>query len=359
MSEQKTHHHHSHHHHSHHHHRHRLSKKQRGLIWGIVLLVCVAAIAGFAILVNRAEKSSGTQTYGDLEERFAPVVTLEQNGTKFGYRNGRLTNILVIGIDQRDINQTRTGFRNGGQADFLLLLSIDRENRRITPIQLDRDTITGVEMLGVLGHPAGIRQTHLSVAQVFGRTREQNCENTVRAVRRLLYDVPITYYLALDMAGITDLNDALDGVTVTVGEDLTNLDPALKAGARVTLRGQQAETYVRSRMAVISDPTNAGRMRRQRTYMAAAVERFTSLASKDLSFIDEFMEKMQDHIVTDVPQSWLTSHLQSYLQYERADICVPSGVHQDSTDGFTEFYPDEEALKKMVIEIFFEKANRS
>lgn len=336
-----------------------MGKKQRALIWAAGLALCIVAVVAFVMFMNASEQKAVPDAYGDLSERFAPVVTLEQDGTTYGYRNGRLTNILVIGIDDREIGQTKESFRGGGQADFLLLLSIDRENRLVTPIQLDRDTITGVEMLGVLGQPAGIRQTHLNVAQYFGRTREDNCENTVRAVSRLLSDIPITYYLAIDMAGITELNDALEGVTVTVSEDLSYLDPELKAGARVTLRGKQAETFVRSRMAVVSDPTNAARMRRQRTYMAAAAERFTSLVSKDLSFIDSFMTKAGPHIVTNIPQSWMTSHLQSYLQYDRTEFYEPGGVHQTGTNGFTEFYPDEEALKKKIIEIFFEKTNRS
>lgn len=52
------------------------------------------------------------------------------------------------------------------------------------------------------------------------------------------------------MDGIVEMNDLLGGVTVTVEDDFSQVDSSLVMGKRVTLTGQQALTFVRSRRGV-------------------------------------------------------------------------------------------------------------
>ena len=52
--------------------------------------------------------------------------------------------------------------------------------------------------------------------------------------------------MAVSMGALKPLNDAVDGVTVTIDDpELEKRDPAFKLGASVTLMGDQAEAFLR------------------------------------------------------------------------------------------------------------------
>ena len=135
----------------------------------LALALCVALLTGCAL---------ADTVRGDLSNRFEEPPTLEKDGHTYQYRRG-LTTILFMGIDTRlDYEAERVGFRSGGQSDFLLLLVIDEENETITPIHINRDTMTEITILGVLGDEAGTVVTQLCLSHGFGDGKEQSCEYT-------------------------------------------------------------------------------------------------------------------------------------------------------------------------------------
>ena len=62
--------------------------------------------------------------------------------------------MLLLGVDKFE-GETPEGYLNNQQADFLLLLVMDKQHETCTPIQLNRDTMTQIQILGVTGEPAG------------------------------------------------------------------------------------------------------------------------------------------------------------------------------------------------------------
>ena len=112
----------------------------------------------------------------------------------------------------------------------------------------------------------------------------------------------------MGMDGISKINNALGGVTVTVNEDITALDPALQKGAKVTLTDAQSEIFVRGRTG-IGDQTNSSRMTRQRIYMESAASRFKSLASANKSFINTFLDKLEEVMITDMSRGRMFNEL--------------------------------------------------
>jgi len=74
-----------------------------------------------------------------------------------------------------------------------------------------------------------------------------SCQYMVDAVSNLFYGMPINGYVALNMNAVAMINDAVGGVTVTVPEDMTQVDPSFAEGAAVTLTGDQVEVYTLSR----------------------------------------------------------------------------------------------------------------
>lgn len=277
---------------------------------------------------------------------------MQYGGRTWTYREHALTNLLLIGVDWEESENTVSG-RYAGQADFLFLITIDRENKTVSTLQLDRDTMTDIRVYGPFGDYTGIQKTQICLSHAYGKSDVQNCENTVWAVSRLLGGVPIDGYMALDMSGITALNDALGGVTVTLEEDFSALDPEMTKGTTLTLHGMQAETFVRSRMDV-GDGTNASRMQRQRTFIRSAEELLDQRMNEDMNYAGTLYDALSGHMTANVERGWLINRAYECRTYQRPDTKNLAGSRCIGADGFMEFHADEDALDALLTEMFFE-----
>lgn len=316
-----------------------------------VLLWAVALIVLLCFLIR--EKNTGTTpVYGSLEGRFLSDISMELDGRTLYYRENEITNYLIIGVDKEDAAQT-AGHQSGGQADFLVMLCIDRVNRTITPLMLDRDTMTEIQTYGVFGHPAGTRVMQLCLAQAYSGTSAPGSVNTSDAVRKLLHGVKVDRYLALDMTAISLVNDAIGGVEVTLQDDMTVFDPMMAEGATVRLMGGQAEFFVRGRMTV-ADGTNASRMARQQQYLSGFIAQFRRYAGEDDSAIGDILKILDGHMESDAAEEILLRDASVYDHYEWQPMLTLEGEHSIDEYGFAQFHADEDALKRLVAGIWFE-----
>lgn len=335
---------------------HQGEHRSRGRL--LLILLVVVAVYGLTLLGihlagTKLEGGAQEESYGSLEGRFEPPLTLEWQEKTYTYPRNRLTNLLVIGIDKEDMADLRTSGRSGGQADFMLLLSIDKKERTVTPIHLDRDTMTPVQIYGTFGNPAGTRTMQLCLSYAFGDGAAGGCANTMDAVSELLGNIPVDYCLALDMDGIAAMNDLLGGVRVTLKDDFSHLDPSMTRGTTLTLTGQQAEYYVRSRMTV-ADGTNRARMERQRCFMEEAARLLYGRMAQDAQYFNTFLRAMNNHLYMNMSDDWLASLAYTCRDYTLQDIQTLAGTHSLGEDGFVEFHFDDDALKALITNTFFE-----
>ena len=280
-------------------------------------------------------------TYGD---------TLEVDGTNYRKKLG-LTTILLMGVD-RESDTSVSGNRNGGQADFLRLVAIDSTAKTVFQVQIDRDTMTPITILGVLGNRSGVRSTHICLAHSFGDGREQSCELTVEAVSNLLFDTQIDYYVAMDLDGISVLNDWVGGVIVTLEDDFSALDAAMTEGTTLTLDGEQAEIYVRSRRNV-GVGTNEARMERQQEYITLLSSKLDARLNEGKEEIEAFYEALEPYLTTDMSRGRLINLLWETRDFTNAPMMEVKGVYEKGADGFMEFYADDAALKELVLELLY------
>lgn len=338
-------------------HRHRHKRLSRTAIAAV--LVCAALLyagllLGVQTIGNRLEQRDAVESIGSLEGRFtSEALTMQYGGRTWTYRERELTNLLLIGVDWAEMNSPASSGRYAGQADFLLLMTFDKKNKIVSMLQIDRDTMTDVRVYGPFGDYTGIRETQICLSHAYGATAEEDCENTVWAVSRLLGGIPIDGYIALDMSGINALNDALGGVTVTLEEDFSALDPEMTKGATLTLHGMQAETFVRSRMDV-GDGTNASRMQRQRTFIRSAEELLVQRMNEDMNYVGTLYDALDGHTTTNIERGWLINKAYECRDYRRPETKMLAGSHCIGTDGFMEFHADEDALNALLTEMCFE-----
>jgi len=290
------------------------------------------------------------ETYSSIEGRFEPTLSMIVDGREYAYYKNYFTNILVLGVDKEDI-ASQASFRAGGQADFLMLLSIDRHNRTITPIHIDRDIVTDVKVYGPFGHAAGVNKMQLCLSYAFGNDNKTNCENTIWAVEKLMQGIEVDQFLVLDMTGIAMLNDALGGVTVTLEDDFSHMDPDMVEGQTITLYGKQAEYYVRGRHDV-GDNTNRQRMRRQRIFLENLGALFTERIKIDPHFVVELFDELDEHIYASIDSNWISGQVYVIEHYKQKEILDLEGEHRIGRDGYMEFHADENGLMRLIRDVY-------
>lgn len=322
------------------------------LVW-LLSSVFLAAIV-ILVIVASLHEDAEKDVKGSLEERFASELIIEANGKRYGYREWQTKTVLVIGVDSYGLQTESNTYRGGPQADFLLLLSVDREDRTVRSLQIDRDTLADIDICGILGNSLGQRRTQICLAQSFGNSIGTGTKNTAAAVSRLLCGIPIDHYIVFDMESVNRINDLLDGVTVTLQDDLTMLDPMLENGAAVTLRGKQAELFVRGRRDV-ADGTNANRMRRQKVYIESAIQKCREFVETDPEYFTYLVEGVEDCYYTDLTRAELIGLLNRIAGYTAEESSQIDGEYVIGSDGFREFLADEKDLTDKVIGLCFQE----
>lgn len=292
---------------------------------------------------------------GDPSERFRGIPTIERDGVTYRL-NRRLTTILLMGVDLT-LEQAETAtFRNGGQADFLVLVVVDDAEKVISVIQISRDTMVDLTVLNGAGQEVGTRHGQICLSHAFGDGGERSCELTVDAVSALLNDTPIDYYIRMSMDGIPTLNDALGGVEVTLEDDFSALDPAMTPGTTLTLHGKQAEYFTRTRKEV-GDGLNASRLRRQRTYLRAAASVLRERVEANPGFVRSLFDTLEPYLLSSVSRGAFYNIAEKTSRYEIRSMVEIEGESVIGEGGFMEFYVDQDALEQLLIDVLYERVD--
>lgn len=340
------------------------SRRQRHLLYLLAAVILVAAAAGVYLFFSRLERAADPVPEGagtalsrenlpgpGTEEEESAVPVLFYDGRQYVY-NDKLRTLLILGIDDPELVEETEHLYNTSQSDFLLLAIFDPDSESCTLLQLDRNTMCDVPNLDSFGQFMNYRFEQLALAHTYGNGLEPSCENTVHAVSRLLYGVSIDNYFSLTMDAIPVLNELVGGVTVTVEDDFSGVDDTLIKGETVTLTEENVEHFVRARMNMVDDDSNQARMRRQRTYMTGLFSAMASAAKKDPAFILDAYGALEKSMVTDCTIDELNTYVDQFDGYALSGIVTPEGENRMG-ERYVEFYVDEAALQKLVLDLFY------
>ena len=317
-----------------------------------ILLLCVvllAALLAGASLMAKKDAEAPIENAGTAQHAAVKQESLAYDGQEYPMK-AHLQTVLLIGTDALEAYEEKTEgvkpFYNYHQADFLTLVVLDTENNTAEILQLNRDTMTDVPWLDVLGNYGGTEFKQLCLAYNYGDGGMKSCRNTVSAVSGLLFDAPIDHYIQIPMTAIGALNDVVGGVPVTLEEDLTAVDPAFAEGTTVWLDGGQAEKFVRARMGLEND-TNLARMKRQRQYLASFQKRAREAFNSDSEFMVKLLEKLPEFLQSDLTAQQLSDLLTRLDTCEISPIRYAEGELKKG-EQYYEFYPAESSLWDMV-----------
>jgi len=326
----------------------RLMRARYLKLFAVLFVLIVSAIV--VIFVRDDSEAVSTEQRGKQSENFGTYRRITYNGYNYVEKPG-ITTILLLGVD-KDSSAERTGYRSGGQSDFMMLVVIDDKNKTIRGLHIDRDTMADVTVLSITGKETGIRKMQLCLAHNFGLTENDNCRYTIQAIDRLLGDEYIDFYISGNFDSIGVFNDALQGVEVTLEDDFSMYDSEMVKGATLQLTREQAEIMVRARYNV-DNGTNEMRMSRQRVYIAAALEKMKRLALKDSRFLSEFVDALSCCIKSNATMGRIINELSKSVEYSIMPIEYLNGTHQLGSNGRMEFIADETSVMDWVIDTYY------
>lgn len=332
-----------------------------GIALAVILLLLIIAVAVFFIM-----KQSGiSQLINNDVDMTAPVIqnagvsvdnaknTITYNGKVYTY-NSNMTSILCIGVDKRDgfgLEDEIVG--TGGQADALYLIALDTATGKTDVIGISRDIYSDIGVYSADGQYMGTENAQLCLSYAYGDGKEASCENTVNAVERLFYNLPINSYFALELDAIAELNDAVGGVTVTLVDDYLFHSAGMpRAGETVTLQGEQARYFLQYRE-VSQLNSSVDRMNRQLQYLENFGKTAINMTQKDLTTPVTLFSIVQDYSVTNLNASKISA-LGYTVATSGAEVDftkVPGEVIHNGE--YAEFVVDEQGMLELILDIYY------
>ena len=305
------------------------------------------------VRIRQAATENETQrVWKEFQEK--PVsIKLHKKTWKFAHP---VQTYLFIGTDKSGNEDAEGEEYHGSMADALMLVVVDEEEKAYGILQLNRDTITEVPMLLQDGSANASAQMQLCTAHWYGKDKAASCDNTVETVSKMLGGLPIDGYYALKMDAMPLLNHEVGGVTVTLEDDMTKLDPAMKKGTTLTLTDRQAELLMQSRY-TMEDDRNTQRMRRQQIFLKAFMKKIKKQNAGDINATVKLYDRLRPYATTDIKMNDLTALLKDMQGYTDKGIITIDGtskIGEKLHDGkkHWEFYMDEDSLETSMKQLY-------
>jgi LCP family protein required for cell wall assembly len=249
-------------------HEKRKKKKRTWLkVVGIIVLLFILAGGAFAYSVW----NSLTKT---VDTMHTPIDRTTDKRTKdLALSDQEPFSMLMLGVDERDGDK--------GRSDTMIVLTVNPQKKSVKMLSIPRDTRTEI-----VGHGT---QDKINHAFAFG-----GAKMSMDTVENFL-DIPIDYYMKINMEGFKDIVDAVGGVTVQNDLDFTYEGVHFAKGS-INLNGEDALKYSRMRY---DDPNgDYGRQSRQRAIIEAVIKEGASLSS--LTKYDEVFAALGNNIQTNL-----------------------------------------------------------
>lgn len=280
-----------------------MSKKK---ILSLGLLIVLFLLAAIIVIKNvaapeKAQQSEKENTEVQKEpflETDKPTAKIKLDKTVYDMFD-EFETYLIMGTDSSGNENASGDSYRGSMADFILLFIINKTSDTYSCLQINRDTMTEVQLLDRKGKGEATANIQLCTAHWYGGTKEQSCENTVTAVSKLLGGLEINGYYALSMEKIAKLNHLVGGVEVTIQDDFSKVDDTMKLGSTMVLTDEQAYTYVHDRYNV-GDEANLSRMARQREYMKSLFTKVQQKTKEKSGYINTIYKGLKQDATTDM-----------------------------------------------------------
>ena len=336
-------------------------KKVLITIVSVILSIVIICVGAFGIMYSLGRRSLVDTSSMKLTppDKNTQVVDngnyIVYNGHTYRYKD-TMTSILFMGIDKGELGTVNDVVGTGGQADALYLVAIDTENGLTNTFQISRSTMVDINLYNTEGDFLSTENAQICLSYAYGDGKKTSAENTITSVRRMFYGLPVAQsYLALDIDGITALNDSIGGVTVTSPVELKNSDGSykFKQGESYNLMGDSAESFVRSRDLSKLD-SNTNRMARQKAYLDAFISKAVTMTKESISTPINLYNTAKPYMVTDITASKV-SYLAVDLMRKGVTSASIQKIPGKDKEGelYSEYHINNKKFFKMLVDTFY------
>lgn len=227
-------------------------------------------------------------------------------------KTGKVINVLLIGQDARE-------GENSKNADTLILLTVNKETKKLTMTSFLRDTY--VTLNGVVdadGKPhSGSTKLTLAYALGYGWGGDLGAMTLMDNVITKNFGPVVDHNIEVNMEAFDACINALHGVTITLNEDevkyMNNYfkdydDRTFEVGDNL-VDGWAAEVYVRTRHSNNGD-NDFNRTNRQRMVVAQVLEKVKNMS---LLEINALVDELLPYVVTDMSNTDMTNYITELL----------------------------------------------
>ncbi len=274
--------------------------------------------------------------------------TVVYDGTTYHRRND-LKTVLFLGVDNTARTEAAEGIvGNNGRSDTMILFILDNTNRTNQVFSISRNCMTDVDIYSGDGELFDSVPMQINMQYAYGNSARRSNFLTARTLSEMLYNTDIDYTLSLTMDGINTIVNWMGGITLTMAEDYSYVDPSYVKGATVTLDGAAAERFIRYRD-VEEAGSNEVRLDRQSWFIH---EMFRQMKASGVGsgWLEKLLEIADPYIEMDLDGETIKK-LTDYTMLDET-LKVP-GSNQVGAE-HDEFYVDEEALQELILQTFYE-----
>ena len=324
---------------------------------GVLILCFLLGLGMILFLLNLKQEDAITTEMAEAKARelnasadaaVSQIITYK--GKKYK-QNPDIKNYLFIGVDEREDDFVDEDLTPGeaGQADCLILLSINTETKKANILQINRNAMTELDIYSEIGEVAETMNGQICLQYAYSRGGKRSCYATKRTVEELLFGTNIDAYFAMSLPSIAGINDALGGVDVTMDQDYTWINEAFEEGETVHLQGELATQFVQTRDTEEFNSVQ-DRMERQTSYVIAMI---TSLKEKEDNALYNMLKSyLGKGIITDLSAKKMYD-LKNYNYNTDKIYYLPGEMIQG--EKYEEYIVDNDELEEMVIDLFYEE----
>lgn len=290
------------------------SSKKRRSGWGCVGIVILLIIVAMGLLIWKV--------YSDVRNTTDAIhnpVDYEQVRKPQGVLDERESfSILLLGIDTGEYGRTEQG-----RSDTMMMVTVNAQDNRSTIFSIPRDTYVEIPGYGMdkINHAYAYGDASLSIETV------QN-----------LFQVPVDYYVSVNMQGLEDIINVLGGITITPTVSFSQDGYTFVEGQPITVDGEGALAYSRNRY---DDPSgDYGRQARQRQIIITAVQEIASFST--IANFQGVLGTLEDNVETNASFDEMLSMFNNYLgAIDQIEEYQLSGTGDNLNGVYYDFLSDE------------------
>ena len=255
------------------------NKRKKWTIFFIVLAATLITVSGAYIRARLAKVENA------IHQEVETVNLREKEIT-----DNDSFSVLLLGID----NGAYGRGTEVGRSDTMLVVTVNEKLGKTTIVSIPRDSYTEI-----VGYGTNDKINH---AYAFGQEKM-----SINSVQNML-NIPIDYYVTVDMGGLMGLVDAVGGLDITPVLTFTYEGESFTEGVDRHVDGEAALRYARMRY---DDPEgDMGRQKRQQYVIQKLVEKLLNITS--VTRYEEILKTLENSVRTNFTLDKLLSVKNNY-----------------------------------------------